>query len=613
MANDDMFLLSAKLDISKSVQKINEDIKNIQKQLNSVELLGKLSDGVVNNIQNQLKEITQKQYDINIGVSNVGTQSQLNQVNQIVTTQINEINKKAVVAPKIDISPVQQLENAIEQAKKKYLEFSGKDNIGRILAHDFDLVKEKLSGLPEYITIFQNAINGVSTEQGIQGLVKYFRNVKTEGLQVSDVLNNIPNILRNQETSVSALIQKNKVLSDEEKQVVQWLQEYAKYSESFGFSKDSYIGTQIIQIKAWLQDNIVHTDKWTVSMQNAYEQLEQIITGMNMLYGNNQINGRAWLSYSSTLGLDKLDYSPKALKQIIKDSNEAEQTINKLSGVIRRVLGDEAYSQYNNGTFRATYEDLQKIITYSPELTNMLQPYIDQLSNSKGKMEELKTSIEQTISTLTKPVDSQSIISSEVDKTTQSIKNESVAIQETATQMSNLGNTSENAMSKVSSSSQNAEQAVAKVTSVTKQATSDLKDISQIDLENLKAMSNAFMKAFDIKSLTSETKTELQSLMREFQVATQKQDFSAIAKAQQALQQFAQDYGKQFKNQETITAFNNFKALYHDIANAIGECDVATRQYLGTNKQFKQIFGDTWNNLRNKDVVGVPDDSALWK
>ena len=191
MANDDMFLLSAKLDISKSVQKINEDIKNIQKQLNSVELLGKLSDGVVNNIQNQLKEITQKQYDINIGVSNAGTQSQLNQVNQIVTTQINEINKKAVVAPKIDISPVQQLENAIEQAKKKYLEFSGKDNIGRILALDFDLVKEKLSGLPEYITIFQNAINGVSTEQGIQGLVKYFRNVKTEGLQVADGVNNI--------------------------------------------------------------------------------------------------------------------------------------------------------------------------------------------------------------------------------------------------------------------------------------------------------------------------------------------------------------------------------------------------------------------------------------
>ena len=144
-----MFLLSAKLDISKSVQKINEDIKNIQKQLNSVELLGKLSYCVVNNIQNQLKEITQKQYDINIGVSNAGTQSQLNQVNQIVTTQINEINKRAGGAPERERAPGQQLENAIEQAKKKYLEFSSKDNNGRILAQDLDLEKENIGYLIE--------------------------------------------------------------------------------------------------------------------------------------------------------------------------------------------------------------------------------------------------------------------------------------------------------------------------------------------------------------------------------------------------------------------------------------------------------------------------------
>lgn len=471
--------LQIRIPVTLGMENVPEEIKKIQQQLSNnkntnIKINAILSDDSINNIKNQLQSLFNNKQAINLNV-NSNVQSQLSQVNQAVTTQVNEISKKAVVTPKVDISPIQQLENAIEQAKKKYLEFSGKDNIGRILAHDFDLVKEKLSGLPEYITIFQNAINGVSTEQGIQGLVKYFRNVKTEGLQVSDVVNNITNILRNQETSVSALIQKNKVLSDEEKQVIQWLQEYAKYrNESFGFSKDSYTGTQIIQIKAWLQDNIVHTDKWTASMQNAYEQLEQIINGMNMLYGNNQINGQAWLSYSSTLDLDKLGYSPEALKQIIKDSNEAEQTINKLSGVIRRVLGDVAYSQYNNGTFRATYEDLQKIIAYSPELTNVLQPYIDQLSNSKGKTEELKASIEQTIATLTKPINSQLVIQSEIDKTTQSIKNESTTVQEATSQIDNLGNTSEKAMSKVSSSSQKAEQEIAKVNSATKQTASNL-------------------------------------------------------------------------------------------------------------------------------------------
>lgn len=471
--------LQIRIPVTLGMENVPEEVKKIQQQLSNnkntnIKINAILSDDSINNIKNQLQSLFNNKQAINLNV-NSNVQSQLSQVNQTVTTQINEINKKAVVTPKVDISPVQQLEIAIEQAKKNYLEFSGKDTIGRILSHDFDLVKEKLSGLPEYITIFQNAINGVSTEQGIQGLVKYFRNVKTEGLQVSDVVNNITNILRNQETSVSALIQKNKVLSDEEKQVIQWLQEYAKYrNESFGFSKDSYTGTQIIQIKAWLQDNIVHTDKWTASMQNAYEQLEQIINGMNMLYGNNQINGQAWLSYSSTLDLDKLGYSPEALKQIIKDSNEAEQTINKLSGVIRRVLGDEAYSQYNNGTFRATYEDLQKIIAYSPELTNVLQPYIDQLSNSKGKTEELKASIEQTIATLTKPINSQSVIQSEIDKTTQSIKNESTTVQEAASQIDNFGNTSEKAMPKVSSSSQKAAQEIAKVNSATKQTASNL-------------------------------------------------------------------------------------------------------------------------------------------
>ena len=471
--------LQIRIPVTLGMENVPEEIKKIQQQLSNnkninIKINAILSDDSINNIKNQLQSLFNNKQAINLNV-NSNVQSQLSQVNQAVTTQVNEISKKAVVTPKVDISPIQQLENAIEQAKKKYLEFSGKDNIGRILAHDFDLVKEKLSGLPEYITIFQNAINGVSTEQGIQGLVKYFRNVKTEGLQVSDVVNNITNILRNQETSVSALIQKNKVLSDEEKQVIQWLQEYAKCrNKSFGFSKDSYTHTQITQIKAWLQDNIVYTDKWTASMQNAYEQLEQIINGMNMLYGNNQINGQAWLSYSSTLDLDKLGYSPEALKQIIKDSNEAEQTINKLSGVIRRVLGDVAYSQYNNGTFRATYEDLQKIIAYSPELTNVLQPYIDQLSNSKGKTKELKASIEQTIATLTKPINSQLVIQSEIDKTTQSIKNESTTVQEATSQIDNLGNTSEKAMSKVSSSSQKAEQEIAKVNSATKQTASNL-------------------------------------------------------------------------------------------------------------------------------------------
>lgn len=137
-------------------------------------------------------------------------------------------------------------------------------------------------------------------------------------------------------------------------------------------------------------------------------------------------------------------------------------------------------------------------------------------------------------------------------------------------------------------------------------------DISQLDLENLKAMSNAFIKVFDIKSLTSEAKTELQSLMREFQVTTQKQDFSAIAKAQQALEKFAQDYGRAFKDSTAVTAFEDFKTKFQDINLAFTECDRATKDYLGTAKQIREVFGAGWNTLIS-GKGGVTDDSILWQ
>ena len=125
-------------------------------------------------------------------------------------------------------------------------------------------------------------------------------------------------------------------------------------------------------------------------------------------------------------------------------------------------------------------------------------------------------------------------------------------------------------------------------------------DISQIDLENLKAMSNAFIKVFDIKSLTSEAKTELQSLMREFQVATQKQDFSAIAKAQQELEKFALVYGKSFKDPNKVAAFKAFQQMFgEDARNSIRECTYELKEYLGTPKQFKEVFGESFDKIWN--------------
>ena len=137
-------------------------------------------------------------------------------------------------------------------------------------------------------------------------------------------------------------------------------------------------------------------------------------------------------------------------------------------------------------------------------------------------------------------------------------------------------------------------------------------DIPKTELDNLNIMTNAFVKTFDIKKLTDDAKNQLQSLMRNFQVANQQKDLLGINKAQTALENFAQTYGKAFQNVESITTFKDFKTQFQDIGLAFTECDQSIKGFLGSAKQIREVFGASWTKLIS-GKGGVTDDSPLWK
>ena len=137
-------------------------------------------------------------------------------------------------------------------------------------------------------------------------------------------------------------------------------------------------------------------------------------------------------------------------------------------------------------------------------------------------------------------------------------------------------------------------------------------DISKTELDNLNIMTNAFVKTFDIKKLTDDAKNQLQSLMRDFQVANQQKDLLGINKAQTALENFAQTYGKAFQNVEAITTFKDFKTQFQDIGLAFTECDQSIKGLLGSAKQIREVFGASWTKLIS-GKGGVTDDSPIWK
>lgn len=136
-------------------------------------------------------------------------------------------------------------------------------------------------------------------------------------------------------------------------------------------------------------------------------------------------------------------------------------------------------------------------------------------------------------------------------------------------------------------------------------------DIPKTELDNLNIMTNAFVKTFDIKKLTDDAKNQLQSLMRDFQVANQQKDLLGINKAQAALENFAQTYGKAFQNVEAITVFKDFKTQFQDIGLAFTECDQSIKGCLGSAKQIREVFGASWTKLIS-GKGGVTDDSPIW-
>ena len=106
--------LQIRIPVTLGMENIPEEVKKIQQQLsnnknNAILIDARLSDNVISNIQNQLKTITQQQYNVNIGVGNTTIQSQLSQVQKQVVSDVDIIKKETDVLINEMIAKMQSL------------------------------------------------------------------------------------------------------------------------------------------------------------------------------------------------------------------------------------------------------------------------------------------------------------------------------------------------------------------------------------------------------------------------------------------------------------------------------------------------------------------------
>lgn len=106
--------LQIRIPVTLGMENIPEEVKKIQQQLsnnknNAILIDARLSDNVISNTQNQLKTITQQQYNVNIGVGNTTIQSQLSQVQKQVVSDVDIIKKETDVLINEMIAKMQSL------------------------------------------------------------------------------------------------------------------------------------------------------------------------------------------------------------------------------------------------------------------------------------------------------------------------------------------------------------------------------------------------------------------------------------------------------------------------------------------------------------------------
>lgn len=106
--------LQIRIPVTLGMENVPEEVKKIQQQLsnnknNAILIDARLSDNVISNIQNQLKTITQQQYNVNIGIGNTTIQSQLSQVQKQVVSDVDIIKKETDVLINEMIAKMQSL------------------------------------------------------------------------------------------------------------------------------------------------------------------------------------------------------------------------------------------------------------------------------------------------------------------------------------------------------------------------------------------------------------------------------------------------------------------------------------------------------------------------
>lgn len=353
--NDFSILLQAFLDENASISNIDSNIDTIQGKVKNIQIKAILDPKSMNHITEQIaKAVNQK---ISISNINLDTGQAVKDAKQIGQQIGVNANKSVQESLKID--------EVINNALKRMSHLTGREK-NKLFGNRLDGAADVLKNNTELMNLFNNAVSQTFNVSSLNNLVNILKNSQKEFMSTEEIAKQFSAVISSQFITEIPASQK---LSSGIFEVCRAFQQFNLETQNIG---NQTSGENFFN---WLSTNATQAQKDIFKVSEGFSSFQKVLNGLT-------VNNNNLFNYSTTLGLDTLNYNIEDIEKLIQSESklisESNMADKELQGLRDTLIHTFNIRPNSDGSISVTLEQLQNISAKCPQA----KQYIDKITLS---------------------------------------------------------------------------------------------------------------------------------------------------------------------------------------------------------------------------------------
>lgn len=390
--------LQAILDNAKSEENIKQDINRMQNRLDKLKIQAELDPKVIQKLATDIGKLLNQKITIsNIGIDTNHAIKNAQQSGQQIGNTINKSVQKSL-----------NVDDVINNAMKRMSQFKG-GSAGVIFENRLNSIRDILKGDNKLLTVFNESISQAFNSDSLNNLVLIIKNAKSEMISLEDITKQFNSTINSQFTTVIPSSQK---IGTEIFEICRAFQQFDTEFQNIGQGS----GKKFFN---WLSTNASQAQKDIFNVSEGFLSFQKILNSLS-------INNNNLFNYTTTLGLDTLNFNISNIEQLLQaetklvsESNQAEKELQELRNALISTFN---INTNPDGTLSVTLDQLKSISSQCPQV----KKYIDEINSNLIKVSQTEKTSENSSTSSTNTIVQNEKRKQEAYKATANIQRQSI-------------------------------------------------------------------------------------------------------------------------------------------------------------------------------------------